>query len=177
MPAEAYLGDAAPRCGQEGKMARRRTVKRSANRALGGVEMTRRIRRKLVRRGALALAAIFVVAPAAQARPAAQFATPPTVAVHDSHEQGASVTAPRNGRTIVMHKSGLILTPNGGPLLRVKGSDIQVDRSQVASTAVESQGFDWNDAGIGAGVALASALLLAFAWRGRQLLSSRLAGA
>src|SRR5919198_2848565 len=58
MPAEAYLGDAAPKRGQEGKMARRRTVKRSANRALGGVEMTRRIRRKLVRRGALALAAM-----------------------------------------------------------------------------------------------------------------------
>jgi hypothetical protein len=69
---------------------------------------------------------------------------------------------------LVVHRSNLVLQPNGrlierpsaaadvsGPSLRVIGTSEPV----VASAA--SNGFDWTDAGIGAGVALVSGALLA----------------
>ena len=140
--------------------------------------MRTKIGKRIVRRGALALAVVMIVAPAAQARPIGSFnqqQAAPVVAVHDTHEQGVVGTV---GRGTIVSPAGVLDAryaqygyhkPTQQQLPTVPSQTVSVTKSAPASS------FDWSAAGIGAGVALGAMLLLALGLRVRQVGVGRLA--
>ena len=155
--------------------------------------MKRRTWKSIVRRGALALAALLVIAPAAQARVADSFVAPqaaPAVPVHDSHDgvimrgQGDNVTAVRalsgTVASVSVHDTYSPVPPASGIDYTSSGYRHALPQdlkgTPVAVTAqAPADSFDWTAAGIGAGAAMAALLLLALAWRSRQVMGGRLA--